>query len=371
MTSIEERITHMLADAGERIHVSRDVASVTAGAAVIVRPSRAEPPRRRALVVAVASLAALLVGGLMFVTNSKDSYQPEPSASSPASPTDLYPVVDSPPAWAFGMYGSYRVPGDPAPPQAMYALLARSDGGDDVVDPIFIVVHPRTSIDEEAAGTPIGVGSGTGRLLSGPDGDAGSRTVSFGDEAIVSVSGEVETSLLVAVAESVVLDSAAGIEFSLGTIPSTYAVVVHPIVQPTPVLSAAASSLDGALDVSVDNNLPDPRLRTALFGNAIAIQVGEVTGWYSQGPTASDFTVAWEVQSGEIVVISATHPGLTAQDVVEIAQNTRLTSESEWRTIYNVEKNPLPEPQAPVIGEPLPYDECNTPYVTVAATSCD
>jgi hypothetical protein len=87
----------------------------------------------------------------------------------------------------------------------------------------------------------------------------------------------------------------------------------------------------------------DPRFEPAFSGDAIAAQIGDVTGWYANGPSADDYTVAWEIRPGTIVVLTASQPGMTSDDVIELARNTRLTSEDEWRTTYGVEDNPCPK----------------------------
>ncbi len=375
MTDIEDRIAGMLSDAAKRVEVSRNLKAITDARQVRIVNAPAPSPRRRVShVLAVASLGALLIAGLVLISRRGEDTNTDPAATAPATSPKLFPVIDDLPAWAQALYGSYRIPDTTPPPRAIWALLARDGNGQDVVDPIIISVQAEIRNGALTDGDTIDVGGRTARLITGAAIGAPSTLILDGTPALM-VSGSVDQSLLIEAASAVSISDPNGdFTVSLGEPPAGFTVVTPPTVQPTPVLSAATSTLDGvSLDVAVDGNLPDPRLRVGLSGaDATAASIGSVTGWYATIPSTDGFVVAWEPTAGTILVLTASYPGVTSIDVLKLARSVRLTNEDEWRAEYNVEANPLPGTRTPVIGEPMPgSDNCQTPAVTIDATACD
>jgi hypothetical protein len=324
-------------------------------------------------VLAVASLGALLVAGVVLITQRGSDTSTDPAATAPATSPKLFPVIDDVPVWAEALYGSYRIPDTTPPPRAIWALLARDGNSQDVVDPIIISVQAEIRDGALTDGDTIDVGGRSARLIKGAAIGAPSTLILDGTPTLM-VSGSVDQSLLIDAASAVTISDPNGdFTVSLGEPPAGFTVVTPPTVQPTPVLSAATSAIDGvSLDVAVDGNLPDPRLRVGLAGaDATAASIGSVTGWYATIPSTDAFVVAWEPRPGTILVLTASSPGLTSIDVLQLARSVRLTTEDEWRAAYNVEANPLPGAQTPVIGEPMPgSDNCQAPAVTIDNALC-
>lgn len=375
MTDIEDRIAAMLTEAANRVEVSRNLKAITDTSQVRIVNAPATSPRRRVShVVAVASLCALLIAGLVLITQRGTDTSTDPAATAPATSPKLFPVIDDVPAWAEGLYGSYRTPDTTRPPRAIWALLARDGNGQNIVDPIIISVQAKIPAEALTNGDTINVGGRTARLITSAAIGAPSTLILDGTPALI-ISGSVDQSLLIKAAAAVTISDPNGdFTVSLGEPPAGFTVATPPTVQPTPVLSAATSTLDSvSLNVAVDGNLPDPRLRVGLSGaDATAASIGSVTGWYATVPWTDAFVVAWEPTPGTILVLTASSPGLTSIDVLKLARSVRLTTEDEWRAEYNVEANPLPGAQTPVIGEPMPgSDDCQTPAVTIDDTLCD
>ncbi len=366
MTDIEVRISGILTDAASRIDVHRGLRAITESNQVQLFKHSTRPQRRLSVrAISIAAACVLVVGGLVIVTQRRFNAPGTPSTSNPVSSPLLFPVVDNPPAWAGQMYGSYRVPAAVPQVRVIWALLARQSVDQSAVD--LIVVQVRADRPEDVGdGEPVQFGDQSAQLYTSP----GNSTLILEGAPTLIVSGSVSSSLLIEVAAGLSISGPdGGFTLSMGEPPAGFSVLVEPTLQQTPVVSAAASTVGGgSIDIAVDNSLPDPRLRIALFGgDATAVVIGDVVGWYSKYPVNDGFVVTWEPTPGTMMVLNIEHPGLIGSDAVEIARHVRVTTEAEWRETYDVEANPFPESPQLLIGEPVPtLDNCETPSVTTA-----
>lgn len=379
MNDLETRLPKMLTGAADRLAVHPDLEDATNLHRTRLVPvgEGTESPRRY-LLVGVAAAIVLLVGGLV-VVSSRDTVGPVGSADAPAAVGDpmLFPVVDDVPSWAGDLYGSYRIPDALPAPHQVWAVLGRPDGARGFSEQIVVLAQAERSDEDRAGFEKLDV---DGRTVFIRRSDGAPEHVEMvlspdASDPFVSVSGSVDESLLARVLAGVSVREVGGeFDLTIGDNPEGYELMVAPVALRTPVISAAVSSDGNALDVAVDSSWPDPRLRAAVFsGDVTAVQMGNLTAWYSQpiGAPEGTFTIAWSPAPGITVVADLSNPRLTAEEAVSIARSVRLTNEDEWRKTLGVENNPLPESPALVVGQPVPTpDECETTMVTVESKEC-
>jgi len=347
----EGRLSNLLREAAERVGVRPDIGAVvdetTVYPRLIERPNVHRVPS--IVFLATASAAALAVGLAVVVPTVRDrSVDPgvQPAEVDPTyrNHTDVYPLLTDTPAWAGDLTANVlRASG--ATQRRLLALVARR-GQDSLKAPIIISSGEPTTLDV-ADGESLGDVAGYPAFLFGDAGALRTVLVTDADGAVLlALSGLAEPDVLVAVLEAVTVhESDSAPTFTIGELPAGLDVVVEPTVQPRAVDSfgiatSADATADGTLAIEVVTDLSDLRFYSSRDGapDLRSIFIGgtgeQLTAWYTM-PTADSVVLAWKLDPGIALVLTATRDGITPSEAIRIASDVVLTDQATWSDAYD------------------------------------
>lgn len=351
MNDLEHRLPTLLRAAADRVGVRPDVGAVVDETTVYPRLIERPQAHRVTSVafLASASAAALAVGLAVVVPTVRDrsvdpSAQPAEVDPTYRNHTDVYPLLADAPAWA-GDVTATLVRASGTAERRLLALVARR-GQDSLRAPIIVSNGEPTALDV-ADGEPLGDVAGHPAFLFGDVGSLRTVLVTDADGGVVLVlSGMAEPDVLIAVLETITLhESDLAPTFTIGELPAGLDVVVEPTVQPRAVDSFGIATSpdapsDGTLSIDVVTDLSDLRFYSSRDGapDLRSIFIGgtgeQLTGWYTM-PTANSVVLAWKLDPGIALVLTATRDGITPREAIRIANDVVLTDEATWSDAYD------------------------------------